>query len=299
MRQTQSPCGGRPAFTLIELLIVISIISILLALAAVAVMGAFSQGTQATNKVEIDQLASAVNLCKQDYGVPFLPSKIKLSETNNYPQRAVPGTDDYNTVTFLQQMFPKINLTPGFWIDWNGDNTKGPDITLYADQTLVFFVGGIPVPPGSATEGCLGFSTDPANPATKGGTRKGPYFDFVASRLRRQGNGFYRYVDQWKTNAPFLYLSTYGSENSYHMQLTPTRVSDATPAGFDVLPYLEGTSPNRFTNPKSFQIISAGNDGQFGPGGPWTPGSGAKYATGRPSDDQANFGGNILGTPNK
>lgn len=322
MKPMPSRRGSRPAFTLVELLVVIAIISLLVALTAAAVFGVFSRGKETTTKIELDQLTAAINLVKQDFGVKYVPSRIVLREDNNY-DLTTPNPEHVRTVKFLQQMFPKIDLTPvakgGKGIDWNGDGKiepKGDDgkgnWNLYADQSLVFFVGGIP---SAASGGCLGFATDPTNPANASDLtavpprRKGPYFDFVSSRLQARPNGFFRYLDQWNDpkspNAmPYLYFSTYGSDNSYHMPppIGPAGSTGDAPPRVNVLPYFESATPLRFTNPSSFQIISAGKDGVFGPGGaagPWTPSAGVKGATGQPIDDQANFGGSVLGAPVK
>jgi prepilin-type N-terminal cleavage/methylation domain-containing protein len=335
MRHTQARAGAPAAFTLVELLVVITIISVLVALAVVGVMGAFSQGTLATTKVEIDQLVAALNLVKNDYQIKYLPSRLVLRRDNNYNTNdPVYGAEYARTTKFLQQMFgSKINLTPvplgnkdpNQGIDWSNEGvpvqpqpTGGSDgkgnYILYGDQALVFFLGGIPAPVGG-TNGCLGFATNPQNPADKAslatGSKKGPYFDFVPSRLVRGGNGFFSYLDQWKTNSPYLYFSTYGSENSYHLPGTEKLfpAGDCTPALKDpsgnpvvVAPYLESmTPPIRFTNSTSFQIISAGKDGVFGQGGLWDPSKGLPLSNGnKPGvnpgvDDQANFSGNLLG----
>jgi prepilin-type N-terminal cleavage/methylation domain-containing protein len=324
MRHTDSRPEGRSAFTLVEILVVISIISVLAALAVVGVMGAFGQGTLATTKVEIDQMAAALNLVKTTYQVKYLPSRIVLREDGNYNNPNDPLYPEHQrTVKFLSQMFPKIDLTKP--IDWNGDNmiatTTNPlnsdgkgNYILYADQTLVFFLGGIPSRP-TEPNGCRGFATAPNNPGSAAdldaGNKTGPFFDFVPARLERMPNGFFRYVDQWKNKPtmPYLYFSTNGSDNSYHYLNNPQDLKfpmgDCPPnpaaAGLNqiVSPYYEAPPPSlllppRFTNPSSFQIICAGKDGLFGKGGLWDPTKG--YLQNDPgADDQASFSGNILG----
>jgi prepilin-type N-terminal cleavage/methylation domain-containing protein len=344
MRHTQFRRGGRPAFTLVELLVVIAIIAVLVALTAAAVFGVIGRGTETRTKIELDQLTAAVNAAKLDYGVKYLPSRIVLRRDNNYnTSDLVYGVEHARTIKFLQQMFPKIDLTPmdpkllppgvttpGIGIDWSneglpvkmyvgGDDSKG-NYVLYGDQALVFFLGGIPSK-AVETKGCNGFSTNPRNPAdlTPGTTRKGPYYDFASTRLLRSAtNNFFRYMDLWNDPTstaamPYLYFSTYGSDNSYHVASLPKDPTGDCPPGLKdllgkplvVTPYYEAPlppltpPPGRFTNPSSFQIISAGKDGEFGPGGFWDPSKGSKNVKGQTLDDQANFGGATLGAPVK
>jgi len=312
MRPTHTRPGGRSAFTLVEILVVITIISILVALTAVGVLGAFNSATLATTKLEIDQMAVGINAAKNTYSVKYLPSRIWLREDNNYDPN---NPEHARTVKFLQTMFPKISLLPSTPIDWNGDGIIEPakgggddgkgNFILLADQTLVFFLGGVPAPVGSPN-GCLGFATDPKNPASiadlAAGNRTPPFFDFVPARLQRGNNKFFRYVDPWKNNSPYLYFSTYGgSDNNYHVLSVADKTADC-PLGLKdaagnpviVSPYIEAMLPVRFTNASSFQILSAGKDGVFGPGGLWDPAKGVLLAS-PGADDQANFSGNILG----
>jgi hypothetical protein len=64
---------------------------------------------------------------------------------------------------------------------------------------------------------------------------------------------------------------------------------------FGVKPYRD--TPSTYYKPDSFQIICAGDDGVFGPGGLWTPASASTvYPPGSPGcDDQSNFHTRLLG----
>jgi prepilin-type N-terminal cleavage/methylation domain-containing protein len=283
MHATTNRSGRRPAFTLIELLVVIAIISILMALTAAAVFPMISKGPELKTKVEEEQLSMGVNRFKTEFSVSYVPSRIVLRKDGKYDST---NADHVETVAYLQALFGKsFNVsTP---INWTGDaNTKGDDgkgnFVLNADQSLVFFLGGIPISANGAY-GATGFSTDPANPAKQGGTRKGPYFEFDTARLKPGANGFLVYVDPWNKNQPYLYLSSYKSGNDYR--------DDAKT--YNVKPYQEANG--QFVNPRGFQIISAGKDGLFGPGGAYDPRAGVTDAKGR--DDQANFGGRTLAAP--
>jgi hypothetical protein len=80
---------------------------------------------------------------------------------------------------------------------------------------------------------------------------------------------------------PFAYFSTIGTINTY-------TATDCAALG--VQPYFH--KPNDYVKSDSFQIISAGADKQFGPGGLYDP---ATIARGPGNDDLANFAAGKLG----
>jgi prepilin-type N-terminal cleavage/methylation domain-containing protein len=106
---------------------------------------------------------------------------------------------------------------------------------------------------------------------------------------------------------PYAYFSNYGSKNGYN-KYNPNAVTAPTPlqantsdcynltltiAGVqhNVQPYFlagSATTPTRYYNPDSWQIISAGEDGVYGPGSLWT---GTNQLGVYGADDQANFTG--------
>ena len=77
------------AFTLIELLIVISIIAILAGLAFPAVQGALGQGRKAQARNDVNQLAAAIKAYQLEYG--RLPSTGSSGDTANADNRTVVG----------------------------------------------------------------------------------------------------------------------------------------------------------------------------------------------------------------
>jgi hypothetical protein len=116
--------------------------------------------------------------------------------------------------------------------------------------------------------------------------RWGPYFDFKTNRLQATTN-FVRYLDPYGTQ-PYLYFAcTTNAGNNYNTNPPDTNVQTN---GQLVQPYYFGST---FFNPKGFQIISAGADATFGPGGSWDPTKG--YAPGHGVDDIANFSRSMLG----
>jgi membrane protein len=263
-------------------------------------------------RADIDGLASAIGAFQMEFGVTYLPSRILLREDNNY--NTANQLEGY-TIHFLQRAFGRrIDLTPvqkgGAGIDWNGDGAiqKGRAWALEGQECLVFFLGGIP---GSGEAPvCLGFAVDPINPATPGGTRRGPFFEFDTHRLKRGANGFFTYQDPFGTGMPFAYFSSYKTANGYNWYAGTLGESDCV--SLRVAPYYRSSSARSFLpanttqiptdgttayfNPASFQILSAGPDGKFGPGGFWDAKTG--YRAGEAgADDFSNFSSRRLGAP--
>jgi general secretion pathway protein G len=327
----------RRGFTLIELLVVIVIIAILAALLAVAVFQALTKGKLTRNRVEIGQLESAVEAFKSRFHF-YPPSRMRLYEINTgtttNPYIADGSQLALDSLALLQQMFPRIDFSGNSGIiDWNGNGVyDAAAVDLEGDQCLVFFLGGIPVPATvSPTLTCQGFSANPKNPTsfTAGQNPIGPFFEFSSSRLvaitasypgwanrlANRSTNFYSYLDAYgisnagviQAGAPYAFFSSYKSPNGYNRYyLSTAPYSDCATLG--VWPYAQSATPTVYLKPNTFQIISAGSDGLFGPGSSpgtsttfnmtWTPSTaGQVYPTGSPGyDDLSNFTGAILGS---
>src|SRR5437667_755271 len=131
-------------------------------------------------------------------------------------------------------MFPNIDIN--IWkvgIDWNGNQTLDGPYILEGDQALVFALGGIPARPTPPQ--CLGFSTNPRNPADATTTdRIGPFFEFKSERLvllspsdptNPRSRQHYSYADVYSSTdgngtllsgAPYAYFSSYKTANGYN-----------------------------------------------------------------------------------
>jgi hypothetical protein len=138
-----------------------------------------------------------------------------------------------------------------------------------------------------------GFSTNPSNPAQLGGDRMGPFFEFKLNRLvdpgRASSPGYRVYIDAYG-KSPYVYFSSY-TRNGYARYFAGLG-SDCSlvPQG----PYNDGAG--NYYNPDSFQIISAGRDTKFGPGGTWSQATAPLIAQAG-KDDMANFYERLLGIP--
>jgi prepilin-type N-terminal cleavage/methylation domain-containing protein len=313
MRLAHTTKPRRSAFTLVELLVVIMIIVVLVALTAGTVFKALERGAEVQNRNGITQLSNGVAAFKTKFGrIP--PSRIRLCRNvttyANSPSPAAAGGAqlDQDSIAFIHAMFPRCDAQ---WasqagIQWSQVQGWTGDTTLEGEQCLVFFLGGIPANP-NGTNGGLGFSSNPADPSNFAGSTSpiASFVNFEPSRLTfgqsfGQSNPyFFVYNDPYDT--PYVYFSSYNARNGYPRY--GTAVSDC--AAFNVFPYIQNVNQNvnppitTFWNPDSFQIISAGRNGQkqgggFGPGGLWTPANaGAIGAAG--ADDISNFYDQVLG----
>lgn len=212
-----------------------------------------------------------------------------------------------STIAALNRAFGRfLNLKParagGQDIDWNGDGSilrrqgSQGDLFLQGHHCLVFWTGGIPSGGAGQQMTMTGFSADPQNPAlprVAGQARKGPFMQFQGPRLIRdmtadiQGNsanGFPYYQDAFASGQqypqPYVYFSSAGAGNNYFLNpngsniltnpmsdcpLLPPAMVNGNPVSLPLKPYM--TSGTQFANPTGFQIISAGPDVFFGPGG--------------------------------
>jgi general secretion pathway protein G len=333
MKLAHSRRPARGGFTLIELLVVVAIIAILVGLISAAVLRFMVKGPQTVTRQEIGQLESSVALFHKEFGLgkEYMPSRLILCERyTDYFVGGIPGNGPLSqmhqdSLAFLQRMFPKLWRTTtaqGVVVDWNNNGQADAAVLLEGDQCLVFFLGGIPTAPGQ-TPGCLGFSYKGSNPATLGGSsRKGPYFEFKATKLVQihgndtSANRYFSYQDGYQTSGPsnsvYAYFSSYRSNNGYNRFFgtkdqngNPITTSDCATLG--VWPYAEflgnNTTGPRYLNPNTFQIVSAGADGTFGPGTDfssatpqiWSPNLSDANIPPAAIDDQANFYGPLLG----
>ncbi len=122
-----------------------------------------------------------------------------------------------------------------------------------------------------------GLYANASNPFSGGGTLNPAFYNFPPSRV----NANHQFLDPWgnpyiyfAARVPNTYLSSYGN---IHPLLDPTT--------------------SKYLNPQSFQIISAGPNGVFGPGGAYTPGLGSYTIGGPGGDDISNLRSIQLGAP--
>ncbi len=179
----------------------------------------------------------------------------------------IPANSGDPGMATLRRMFPRWNPSGATGLPNGGSPLDG-------NQCLVFFLGG---PGGTGWDGA-----NPAN-STPGSNKKGPYYDFPTNRLVGAPA---RYVDPWRT--PYAYFrSVDGNYPSGSVTYAP---------GGAIQPFTSGGRP---VNQTGVQVISAGPNQAFGPGGTWTPGVGSYTQAAAGGDDLGNFNeGLVLGAQN-
>ncbi len=287
LKRQPSSVRRSAGFTLIELLVVMAIIAVLMSLTTAAVIRVLGLGPQTSTRADISQLQGAIENFQTKYSVDYIPSRIVLRE--QIGAYDLSNKLELDSLTYLKRVFGRQlgEGVPG--IDWNGNG----QIDNYAqvldgNECLVFFLGGIPQF-ANGVYACRGFSTNPRSPAlATTGDRVGPFFQFKSNRLATTNAvGFLSYADPY--GVKFAYFSSYGIPNGYN------RYGSSDCASLGVSPYFSSAVSGGVTtyhNSKTFQIISAGKDKAFGPGGLWNPGG---AVPGPVSDDMSNFYSGLLG----
>ncbi len=299
----------RSAFTLIEMLVVMTILALRVALTAAGIFKTLNKVADVRNTRELRDLRTGIVTFQSNYKVSYIPSRIHLRNDLVYDTSlnatGQPNNQlDFDSAAYLTQVWH--NLTAP--VIWN-PNTASTDVILEGDQCLVFFLGGVQGTV-NGVNACVGFSTNTKNPTATGGDRVEPFFDFQSARLTTKFDsnktGYFSYLDAYG-KAPFAYFSSYKKANGYNRYFTLLNASDCSRLA--VWPYSDGI---KYQNSDTFQIISAGRDGIFGQGSNpgtsplpiWTPAkadssqalyNGANTKAGQ--DDMSDFYDRMLGVP--
>lgn len=294
MGRVQGATPRRAGFTLVEVLVTIAIVAVLASLLLVAVGRVVRAGEDAKARNDLSQLSVAIESFKAKYGV-YPPDQITLKSAY---ANTIPDNLQYAKLKNIWPRIPRTGINLG----------SIPDgINLTGAQCLVFFLMG---PTGE------GFSSNSSQPFSGVGTVL-PQADLPSARLKPPStlgisgwSDAVVYVDVYGKQ-PILYFATQVN-NDYGVDSNGVGIPNPVTAGLVVDP--EDNYPNtgdpahgnvkiqpykltatKFANSHTFQLICAGHDCSFGPGGLWTPGTSFWAATTAGHDDITNFASGILG----
>ena len=270
----------RMGFTLVELLVVIVIIAILAGLATPAIMIAVEKAKVTAMRLELNALAQGIELYRNEYG-EYPPDFSDLNAVLRHLNRVHPRRQEYTTIS-----------------DFDVNNQNSPFYQFDQAQAIVFWLRG--------------YYPNPAYPITGNGQgSRQAVMEFSVKMLARNDKDDDLDLDtpgevlvhSQNGQAPIVYFdsrSTPGSTRSYEVAGQP-KVYSASGVG-TIEPYMDSRTfplgPNNweYINPKSFQLISAGRDNQFGAGQgqvKWFP-TGNGYEA-EDHDNLAHFTNNPLG----
>jgi prepilin-type N-terminal cleavage/methylation domain-containing protein len=228
------PSARRPAFTLVELLVVIVILAMLASLITVASMRGMSTARNARIKAEIDMLHMAIMSYKNEYGT--LPP---CADASGYASAATSVA-----VKHVARLFPRCGNVPAQF-------TAISAPALNPANALVAWLSG--------------YTNDPTSPLAPVAARQAR-FNFDKSRLDSQQLVFYA---SGKPSSPCIYIQVAEYANSWPSSPFNYTVGTTTytiPANAYFAQPTTGkyVSGGPYANPDSFQILSAGQDETFG-----------------------------------
>lgn len=225
---------SRRGFTLVELLVVIAILGTITVIAVPVVMQAISTSKDAAIKTEIDMLHMGVMNYRNEYG-SFPPSRSGITNTTDA------------AVKHLRRLFVRC-----------------PDAIAQLQAVL----NGTPITPANALGFWLcGYTGSPEFPLRLPNASRRPLYDFDRSRLDPVT---FRYRLTHTGSTPLIYIDSaryldagVDGSNIDGQQIFVWR-DDPNFSPKTTTPPLLSADPNQAVlHPDSFQIFSAGRDGEF------------------------------------
>lgn len=280
--QLRSATNRRTAFTLLELLAVITIISILLALLMPVLSSLLGRGDEAAVSAEMTQLNQALAAFKAKFG-DYPPSYIKI------PKQGDPW--DAKSRAAIKAIWPQFDFSARGGLD--ALNPVPGEKYLSGAECLVFFLGGMESGTTSAPV-LAGFSKNPLTPWTVAENADGPFMEFDFTRLTDvDGDNLFEYLDPYPDQStPLLYVSASGGRyNKSHTDPDDYSVFGTAKDMAGLYTQADGKTPH---NSDSFQLISPGADGEYGSGGPYTAGEDLPSNRQNEVDNITNFSGGTL-----
>lgn len=289
------------AFTLVELLVVITIIGILAGLITAAAIRARITAKNVAISMEVKQLEMALQAYKEKFG-EYPPDFAGINSFVAAEQLAAQQA----VLRHIRKVFPRCS-TVAVWADFF-TATGLADADLTPQSALAFWLGGM----RDGTGKPIGFSADPTNPFGASTSRVGPFYDFDQNRL----NGYLYWPKEADNHVAgsgaIVYFRAenggYANKLAMDMGAIPIYPAiDTRLSNVDGLFNYVSTNPNptyNWVNPKSGQIFCSGLDMTYSPlvsihadlDGHLAFPSGENYnpVTGFTYDDITNFSGGTL-----
>jgi prepilin-type N-terminal cleavage/methylation domain-containing protein len=262
---------ARPSFTLVEMLVVLGIIAILAALLLPAAMGVVTRARNAAIAIELNQIAAAIESYKSDHG-DYPPNFRDWRIFMQHVRKCYPKIAQTEINAFFQ-----TDMSGNLVYDMNGNLTFLPNMQLNEGEALVFWLSHTTTDPRF----CFGLTN--TNVSFK------KYYEFDDTRLVAGAGGTRSYLAKYCKDAPYVYIDsrsykalarfealndaggdTYAfAQDMANMNLVVRPYySDTLITGTPIPTGQNGTVVTRDRlkpmNASSFQLLCAGQDGNFG-----------------------------------
>lgn len=240
---TRSVAPRRRGFTLVEMLVVMAIIAVLAAILLPAINAARRAARNNRIAQELNQLAQAVEAYKQKYG-DYPPDFADVNAVARHMRKAFPRHTEGSTNTGMTRPDGTDAKVGASWADVS---------KLDRSEALVFW---------------LGMVKKDARLPLNGSGKLDPMFPFKEDRLRdRDSDGWYEYYPQDGKDAPYVYFVARDGTSPADGILDYDNNNFTFSGTLILYPYKTNTGPSgatQWANKTTFQIISAGIDGDFG-----------------------------------
>ena len=251
-------------FTLVEILVVLGIIAILAALLIPAAAQVVTRAHNTAIALEITKLADAIEAYKQDKG-DYPPSFRDIQAFQRHLRRCYPKISPIEFARF-------------FTTDMSGNVIFKPAFQLDEGEALVFWLSHTTNNPRDP----FGFGMLSATPPQQPEYKK--YYDFDATRTdptAGDNDGFASFVARYCKDSYYLYIDSRSyvecagfkdppyseTADRFAYAEDPTNYKHcARPYWSETLTGTGATTRDKYkpVNPTSFQILCAGQDGDFG-----------------------------------